>query len=158
MLSLHYSSQPFSEAAVAPRDLVVGYGNLKCGLVDTARLFVLQAATDHDDRPLPGSRKGGVQQISLEHHEVTLADHHDHVVPFGALGAMTGDGIRELELRPVLAFVVDEPLALSVLHAQRQRCGANVHDLARLAVETKGHVIVLADKKPVSESKDHLAT
>src|SRR5216684_7320335 len=106
-LSLHYSSQPFSEAAVAPRDLVVGYGNLKCGLVDTAGLFVLQAAADDDDRPLPGPGQGGVQQISLEHHEVTLADHHDDVVPLGALGAMTGDGVGELELRPVIAFVVD---------------------------------------------------
>src|SRR6266568_9490050 len=71
---------------------------------------------------------------------------------------MTGDGIRELELRPVFAFVLDEPLALRVFHAQRQRCGANVHDLASLAVETERYVIVLADKKPVSEPKDDVAT
>src|SRR5712692_9706985 len=71
---------------------------------------------------------------------------------------MAGDGIRQLELRPVLASVVDEPLALSVLHAQRQRCGTDVDDLARLAVETERHVVVLADKKPVSEPKDDIAT
>src|SRR5438132_14380891 len=87
-------AKPFSEAAVAPRDLVVGYRNLKCGLVDTAGLFVLQASADDDDRSLPGSGQGGVQQIALEHHVVTLADHHDHIVPLGALGAVAGDGIR----------------------------------------------------------------
>jgi hypothetical protein len=65
-----------------------------------------------EDCSLPGAGQRGVQEVALEQHVVALADHHDHVVPLGALGTMAGDGIRQLELRPVLALVLDEALAL----------------------------------------------
>src|SRR6266536_3315704 len=37
----------------------------------------------------------------LEHQVMALTEHHRDVVPFGPLGAMAGDGVRQLELWPV---------------------------------------------------------
>jgi hypothetical protein len=53
---------------------------------------------------------------------------------------MTGDGVGQLKLRPVLAGVLDQPLAPRIFHAQHEPLGIQVHDLTRLAVEAQGLV------------------
>jgi hypothetical protein len=43
---------------------------------------------------------------------------------------MTGDGVGELQLRPVVAVVLDQTLTLCIIHPQRQLSWTDVHDLA----------------------------
>jgi hypothetical protein len=50
---------------------------------------------------------------------------------------MTGDGVGQLQLRPVPAGVLDQPLALRICHAQHEPLGIQVHDLTCLAVEAQ---------------------
>ena len=45
-------------------------------------------------------------------------------------GALAGDCVRQLELRPVVADILDQALLLRILHAQRDLLGTDVDDLA----------------------------
>ncbi len=70
---------------------------------------------------------------------------------------MAGDRVRQLELPPIVAFVVDQSFTLGIVHAQRQQLGADVDDLAGLAVEAHRLIVVLAHDQPVSEAEYCLA-